>query len=43
MKLATLTPDGWPYLVPVWYDYDGEDFLLAGPGNVLISIWYLSY
>ena len=33
MKLATLTPDGWPYLVPVWYDYDGEDFLLAGRPN----------
>lgn len=30
MKLATLTPEGWPYVVPVWYDYDGEAFTVAG-------------
>ncbi|MDP6454521.1 MAG: pyridoxamine 5'-phosphate oxidase family protein [SAR202 cluster bacterium] len=30
MKLATLTADGWPYVVPVWYDYDGESFTVAG-------------
>ena len=33
MKLATLTPDGWPYVVPVWYDYDGETFMVAGRGK----------
>ena len=30
MKLATLTPEGWPYVTPVWYHYDGEAFLVAG-------------
>ena len=30
MKLATLTPEGWPYVVPLWYHYDGESFLMAG-------------
>lgn len=30
MKLATLTSEGWPYVAPVWYDYDGEVFEVAG-------------
>ena len=30
MKLATLTPEGWPYVNPVWYHYDGDVFLMAG-------------
>ena len=30
MKLATLTPEGWPAVNPVWYRYDGEAFLVAG-------------
>ena len=30
LKLATLTPEGWPYVVPLWYDYDGETFTVAG-------------
>jgi len=30
MKLATLTPDGAPYVNPIWYDYDGTTFLIAG-------------
>ena len=29
LKLATLTPDGWPYVVPVWYHYDGKSFDIA--------------
>ncbi|WP_179137064.1 pyridoxamine 5'-phosphate oxidase family protein [Candidatus Entotheonella palauensis] len=34
LKLATLTPDGWPYIVPVWYIYDGGAFtILARPKN----------
>ena len=33
MKLATLTPEGWPYVVPVWYDYDGAAFTVAGRGK----------
>ncbi len=33
MKLATLTSEGWPYVVPVWYDYDGEAFMVAGRGK----------
>ncbi len=31
MKLATLTKAGWPSVVPVWYDYDGEVFMVVGP------------
>ena len=30
MKLATLTSEGWPYVAPVWYFYDGEVFRIAG-------------
>ena len=30
LKLATLTPEGWPYVIPVWYRYDGEAFILMG-------------
>ena len=30
MKLATLTPEGWPSVNPVWYHYDGESLLVAG-------------
>ena len=30
MRLSTLTPEGWPYVNPVWYHYDGESFLVAG-------------
>lgn len=30
MKLATLDAEGWPYVVPVWYDYDGEAFTVSG-------------
>ncbi len=33
MKLATLTAEGWPYVTPIWYDYDGETFLVAGRGK----------
>jgi hypothetical protein len=34
LKLATLAPDGWPYIVPVWYAYNGEVFeILARPKN----------
>ena len=29
LKLATLTRDGWPYVVPVWYEYDGTHFTLV--------------
>ena len=30
MKLATLTSEGYPYVAPIWYDYDGEAFYVAG-------------
>lgn len=30
MKLATLAEDGYPYVNPVWYDYDGDAFYVAG-------------
>ena len=33
MKLGTLAPDGWPNVVPVWYNYDGETFMVAGRGK----------
>jgi len=32
--VGTLTPEGWPYIVPVWYVYDGRVFtILARPKN----------
>ena len=30
MRLSTLTAEGWPYVNPVWYHYEGDAFLLAG-------------
>ena len=30
MKLATLDPEGWPYVVPIWYHYEDGVFLMAG-------------
>ncbi len=30
MKLATLAQDGWPQVNPVWYHFDGENYLVAG-------------
>lgn len=30
IKLATLTGDGDPYVVPVWYEYDGTYFYVVG-------------
>ncbi len=33
MKLGTLAPGGWPYVMPVWYNYDGETFMVAGRGK----------
>jgi pyridoxamine 5'-phosphate oxidase-like protein len=31
-RIATLTPDGWPYLAPVWYEFDAARrvFLVVG-------------
>ena len=29
-RLACLKPDGWPYVVPVWYHWDGEAFWVVG-------------
>lgn len=29
LNIATITPDGYPHVVPVWFDYDGEDFLVS--------------
>jgi PPOX class probable F420-dependent enzyme len=29
-KLGTLTADGYPYITPVWYEYDGEGFVIIG-------------
>jgi hypothetical protein len=32
-RLACLTHEGWPYNVPVWYEWDGERFWIVGvPG-----------
>lgn len=28
-RLACLKPDGWPYIVPVWYHWDGQAFWLV--------------
>ncbi len=30
MKLGTIGLEGWPYVCPVWFDYDGETFTVAG-------------
>ena len=30
MRLSTLTAKGWPYVNPVWYQYEDGTFLLAG-------------
>ena len=29
LNIATVTPDGYPHVVPVWFDYDGKDFLVS--------------
>jgi PPOX class probable F420-dependent enzyme len=31
-RLATVTPDGWPYVAPVWYEFDPQlrVFLVVG-------------
>jgi len=31
-RIATITSDGWPYVTPVWYEYDAGDrsFLVVG-------------
>ena len=28
-KLATVRKDGWPHVVPVWFDLDGDDFIFT--------------
>lgn len=30
LKLATSSSDGWPAVNPVWYNYDGDVFTVAG-------------
>jgi|TARA_B100001971_G_scaffold214923_1_gene255514 PPOX class probable F420-dependent enzyme len=30
MRLATITPDGWPAVNPLWYFYEDGAFLLGG-------------
>jgi len=29
LNIATITPDGYPHVVPVWFDYDGKDFWVS--------------
>ena len=29
LNISTVTPDGYPHVVPVWFDYDGKDFLVS--------------
>lgn len=29
-KLGTLLADGWPYVTPVWYEWDGKHFWVIG-------------
>jgi Pyridoxamine 5'-phosphate oxidase len=36
LKLAVLTEEGWPYVVPLWYDWDGSSFWLVGRKR---SLW----
>ena len=35
-RLAVLTPDGAPYVIPVWYQWDGEYMWFVGRQK---SIW----
>jgi len=28
-KLATMTPSGWPHVMPVWFALDGDEILLT--------------
>ncbi len=28
-KIATTMEDGWPVISPVWYEWDGESFLIG--------------
>ena len=30
LKLATLREDGWPMVVPLWYQWDGTSFFVVG-------------
>lgn len=30
VKLAVIKEDGWPYVVPAWYHWDGDAFWLVG-------------
>ncbi len=29
LSLATITPKGFPHVTPVWFDYDGKNFLIS--------------
>jgi len=29
MDIATISPTGYPHVTPVWFDYDGECFLVS--------------
>ena len=29
LNIASVNPDGYPHVVPVWFDYDGKDFLVS--------------
>lgn len=29
MDLATITPDGFPHVTPVWFDWDGKTFFIS--------------
>lgn len=29
MDIATVTPEGYPHVTPVWFDYDGEVFRVS--------------
>ena len=29
--LATIRPDGRPHVTPVWYEYDGKEFIISTP------------
>lgn len=29
LNVATITVDGYPHVVPVWFEYDGKDFFIS--------------
>lgn len=42
-RLATVSPDGQPDVVPVAFEFDGESFWVGGPGASVLATRKLRY